>query len=202
MTNDETVALAHAAPAPSDGAGELQARIARFVEEWGDALKPLTKTDPRDQYLQGEINAAQTLASLIRGSAFKPTLADEIAEADVPAGMVPSFWSGLDHIANFINALDTSDMTAKQVRTAIYSECLTARPKQATPTDEAVLREREACAQIACDQAAWERDQSAKPDAGKKAATNHLSAAHACEMVEAAIRARSAPSSIPESDGA
>jgi len=39
-------------------------------------------------------------------------------------------WPGLDHIANFINALDTSDMTAKQVRTAIYSECL--EPKHHT----------------------------------------------------------------------
>jgi hypothetical protein len=41
------------------------------------------------------------------------------------------FFAALDHIAAFINALDSGDMTGKQVRTAIYSECLTARP---TPT--------------------------------------------------------------------
>lgn len=33
-------------------------------------------------------------------------------------------YPGLDHIANFLNALDSSDMTAKQIRTAIYAECL------------------------------------------------------------------------------
>lgn len=31
---------------------------------------------------------------------------------------------GLDHIANFLNSLDTEGMTAKEVRTAIYTECL------------------------------------------------------------------------------
>lgn len=39
------------------------------------------------------------------------------------------FYDALDHIAGFINALDSGEMTAKDVRSAIYSECLTARPK-------------------------------------------------------------------------
>jgi hypothetical protein len=39
------------------------------------------------------------------------------------------FNAGLDHIANFINALDSSEMTGRDVRSAIYSECLTARPR-------------------------------------------------------------------------
>lgn len=33
--------------------------------------------------------------------------------------------AGLDHIANFINALDTEGMTALEVRKAIYKECIT-----------------------------------------------------------------------------
>lgn len=35
-----------------------------------------------------------------------------------------SIMPGLDHIANFINALDSEAMSGKEVRTAIYSECL------------------------------------------------------------------------------
>jgi len=34
-------------------------------------------------------------------------------------------WPGLDHIANFIIALDTQGMSPKQVRSAIYTECTT-----------------------------------------------------------------------------
>lgn len=51
------------------------------------------------------------------------------------------FLSGLDHVAGFINSLDSADMSGKQVRSAIYSECLTARPTRtptATPSDEVV----------------------------------------------------------------
>lgn len=33
-------------------------------------------------------------------------------------------WPGLDHIAHFINALDTEGMSVKDVRSAIYAECL------------------------------------------------------------------------------
>jgi Mg-chelatase subunit ChlD len=32
---------------------------------------------------------------------------------------------GLDHIANFLNSLDTEGMTANEVRSAIYKECIT-----------------------------------------------------------------------------
>jgi len=35
-----------------------------------------------------------------------------------------ALWSGLDHIANFMNALDTEGMSTKQVRSAIYAECI------------------------------------------------------------------------------
>lgn len=31
---------------------------------------------------------------------------------------------GLDHIANFINSLDTEGMTVNEVRSAIYAECI------------------------------------------------------------------------------
>ena len=31
---------------------------------------------------------------------------------------------GLDHIANFLNALDTEGMTVNEVRSAIYAECV------------------------------------------------------------------------------
>lgn len=34
-------------------------------------------------------------------------------------------WAGLDHVANFINALDTQGMSAKRVRSVIYAECTT-----------------------------------------------------------------------------
>lgn len=34
-------------------------------------------------------------------------------------------WPGLDHIADFINALDSEGMTARDVRKAIYTECIT-----------------------------------------------------------------------------
>lgn len=49
------------------------------------------------------------------------------------------FYAALDHIAGFINSLDSGDMSGKQVRTAIYSECLTAKPNtraNTTPTGE------------------------------------------------------------------
>jgi len=46
-------------------------------------------------------------------------------------------WPGLDHIANFINTLDTEGMTAKDVRTAIYAECLL--PHQHARSDNAKL---------------------------------------------------------------
>jgi len=35
-----------------------------------------------------------------------------------------TIYPGLDHVANFMNSLDTSDMTAKDVRKAIHMECL------------------------------------------------------------------------------
>ncbi len=38
---------------------------------------------------------------------------------------------GLDHIASFINALDSEGMSAKDVRTAIYTECLEPRHRLA-----------------------------------------------------------------------
>lgn len=33
-------------------------------------------------------------------------------------------WYGLDHIANFINSLDTEGMSLNELRSAIYKECL------------------------------------------------------------------------------
>lgn len=53
------------------------------------------------------------------------------------------FMAGLDHIANFINSLDTADMSAKEVRSAIYAECLTARTPHSAPRplDREKLRE-------------------------------------------------------------
>lgn len=39
------------------------------------------------------------------------------------------FYAALDHICHFINALDSSEMTAREVRSRIYGECLEARPK-------------------------------------------------------------------------
>lgn len=72
-------------------------------------------------------------------------------------------------------------------------DCRGPVPGFATLTPDAghgVLEEREACAKVAGDQAAWERGQAATPGIGKKTTANHLSAAHACEIVEAAIRAR------------
>jgi hypothetical protein len=35
---------------------------------------------------------------------------------------------GLDHIANFINSLDTEGLTPVEVRKAIYKECITPTP--------------------------------------------------------------------------
>ncbi|APR52017.1 hypothetical protein CA223_06670 [Sphingomonas koreensis] len=56
-------------------------------------------------------------------------LADDAS--DIGSDEARGYWRGLDHIANFINALDSSAMSAKEVRTAIYAECLTARPAPA-----------------------------------------------------------------------
>ena len=57
-----------------------------------------------------------------------------------------TLWPGLDHIANFINALDSEGMTAKDVRTAIYAECLA--PKGDTrPSDRNDVIEE--CAKVA-----------------------------------------------------
>jgi hypothetical protein len=44
---------------------------------------------------------------------------------------------GLDHIANFLNALDTEGMTTSEVRSAIYSECLEPGCKSALRPDPA-----------------------------------------------------------------
>ena len=33
-------------------------------------------------------------------------------------------YRGLDHIANFLNSLDTEGMSIKELRSAIYKECL------------------------------------------------------------------------------
>ena len=41
------------------------------------------------------------------------------------------FNAGVDYIANFINALDSEGMTGREVRSAIYSACLEARPPAA-----------------------------------------------------------------------
>ena len=41
------------------------------------------------------------------------------------------YYTAADDLANFINALDTSQMDGKQVRTAIYSKCLEMRPSVA-----------------------------------------------------------------------
>ncbi len=58
---------------------------------------------------------------------------------------------GLDHIANFLNALDTEGMSVKDVRTAIYIECLEPkrRPSPATvPDGELVERIGDAFADV------------------------------------------------------
>ena len=52
---------------------------------------------------------------------------------------------GLDHIANFLNALDTEGMAAKDVRTAIYTECL--QPSKTFATTAALQEQHDlACA--------------------------------------------------------
>jgi hypothetical protein len=38
------------------------------------------------------------------------------------------WFAALEHLAGFINTLDSGPMSGKEVRTAIYSECLTSRP--------------------------------------------------------------------------
>lgn len=50
-------------------------------------------------------------------------------------------YEAFDHIANFINALDTSEMTAKDVRTAIYTECLEAPTRPDKPLDFAAYQD-------------------------------------------------------------
>lgn len=51
------------------------------------------------------------------------------------------YFSALDDVMNFINALDSGDMDARQVRSTIYGYCLEARPtalSRPIPKDDAV----------------------------------------------------------------
>jgi hypothetical protein len=48
-------------------------------------------------------------------------------------------WPGLDHIANFINALDSEGMTAGEVRSAIYAECIKPRAAPLPAGDDGEL---------------------------------------------------------------
>ena len=48
------------------------------------------------------------------------TLFDSVSEPKAE----PSIWPGLDHIANYINSLDTEGMSGLEVRKAIYRQCI------------------------------------------------------------------------------
>ncbi len=61
-------------------------------------------------------------------------MAENIRAMEVPSPCRREIMPGLDHIANFINALDTSDMSAKDVRTAIYAECLAPNFPESPPS--------------------------------------------------------------------
>lgn len=50
------------------------------------------------------------------------------------------WFSALDHICHFINALDSGDMDGRQVRSAIYGECLRSVPANTPPDPEMVAR--------------------------------------------------------------
>lgn len=50
-------------------------------------------------------------------------------------------WFGaLDHVCHFINSLDSSDMTVREVRSAIYGECLGSRPTPDLGEDRELVR--------------------------------------------------------------
>lgn len=81
-------------------------------------------------------------------------------DTSAPAEVVQGFWAGLDHVANFINALDTSEMTGREVRSAIYAECLSARPMPlaADALDGGSLALREALTNALFALEYWERE--------------------------------------------
>jgi len=51
-------------------------------------------------------------------------LRKKIYDANVSKTPKPYLYEGLDHIANFLNSLDTEGMSANDVRSRIYKECM------------------------------------------------------------------------------
>lgn len=184
-------ALAHAAPAPSDGAGDpdlatgcADDALPGSAEQWRDALCSCGKCLECDARSYHRDQAAQEAAG---------------TKAGVPAGMVPwhggdsapADWDGGPTLLRDGSHGDGEDWRHLVGIDDIDSDndIVAYTPKQATPTDEAVLGEREACAAL-CEKAAatW-----ARTDMG-----HHISSSY--RATAAAIRARPAPGSAGEAD--
>lgn len=71
---------------------------------------------------------------------YKPPTLVRLRKDDLDARLRIEFergrWAGYDGIANFLNSLDTSEMTVKELRSAIYTECLVAPTRPARTHDD------------------------------------------------------------------
>lgn len=105
--------------------------LVEVIQADRDAASPFFRTDwARDEMLAGKRDDDDRVQAFAR---------HRIAANPNPPqgrGERSGFFAGLEHIANFINTLDSDGMSGRDVRSAIYSECLTARPKTTSPQDD------------------------------------------------------------------
>lgn len=102
-----------------------------------DAMDELADRTPQPEWANYFRQGAAAIREAEKLSAPSPVSASVAGGEAVERRR--GFNAGLDHIANFINALDSSEMSGRDVRSAIYSECLTASTPDSPVTEAGVV---------------------------------------------------------------